>query len=135
MTTEPSAAAAGKAERTAKRMAAGLLGIGVLHFLTPKPFDGIIPSQLPGSPRTYTYASGVAEIAVAGALAVPRTRKVGALAAALLFISVYPGNIQMAVDWWRDPKQKPLMKAVALARLPLQVPMITTALSVHRNTP
>ncbi|WP_068269465.1 DoxX family protein [Aldersonia kunmingensis] len=135
MTSELSAAAVGKAERTAKRMSVGLLGIGVLHFLAPKPFDGIIPPQLPGSPRTYTYVSGAAEIAVAGALAVPRTRKVGALAAVLLFISVFPGNIQMALDWWRDPKQTPLMKAVALARLPLQIPMITTALSVHRNTP
>ena len=39
-----------------------LLGMGVLHFVAPKPFDSIIPEELPGSARFYTYASGVAEL-------------------------------------------------------------------------
>jgi hypothetical protein len=39
------------------------LGAGTTHFLMPKPYDAIIPTELPGSPRLYTYTSGVAELA------------------------------------------------------------------------
>lgn len=78
---------------------AGALGfMGALHFAVPKPFDGLIPRSLPGSRRAWTYGSGVAELAVAAAVAVPRTRRLGALAAALLFLGVFPGNVKMAVD-------------------------------------
>lgn len=112
------------------RMALLLAGMGVLHFVKPEPFDGLIPPELPGSPRAWTLGSGVAELAVAGLLANPRTRLLGARAAVALFIGVYPGNLQM-VRAWRD---KPLWpyRAIAYARLPLQIPMITGALSVAR---
>ncbi len=79
-------------------MAAALFGMGVLHFVVPKPFDSIVPPKLPGRARTYTYASGVAEIGVASALAVPRTRRLGGRLAAALLIAVFPANIQFAVD-------------------------------------
>src|SRR5690242_3037660 len=58
--TLPSDDAPGSAR--AARMGAMLLGMGTLHFVAPKPFDGIIPAELPGSARFYTYASGVAEL-------------------------------------------------------------------------
>ena len=76
-------------------MGAGLLGMGVLHFVAPKPFDAIIPEELPGSARFYTYASGVGELAVGGLLLAPKTRRLGALAAVALFIGVLPGNVNM----------------------------------------
>jgi uncharacterized membrane protein len=117
--------------KPASRMAALLAGIGALHFVTPKPFDGIIPTELPGSPRFYTYASGVAELSVAAALAAPRTRKAGALAAIVLYVAVFPGNINMVRLWWDKPWP---MRIVALARLPLQVPMITQALKIYRTS-
>ena len=118
-------------QTTAQRMAAVLIGIGAVHFLAPKPFDTIIPAELPGSPRFYTYASGVAEIAI-GALLVPRrTRRSAALAAVALFVGVFPANLNM-VRLWRD-KSLP-MRAAALARLPLQIPMITTALKIWRHS-
>ncbi|MFB9833820.1 DoxX family protein, partial [Actinoallomurus acaciae] len=66
--------------RSVLGLAALLAGSGVTHFLRPRPYDAIIPSRLPGSPRTWTYASGVAELACAAAIAVPRTRRAGALA-------------------------------------------------------
>ena len=115
----------------AARMAAMLLGIGTLHFLAPKPFDGIIPAELPGSPRFYTYASGVAEIGVAAALAAPQTRKAGAAAAVALFLAVWPGNINMVRLWWDKPWP---MRVIAIARLPLQIPMITSALKIYRES-
>ncbi|KOG71449.1 membrane protein, partial [Kitasatospora aureofaciens] len=71
-------------------MARMLGGMGALHFLAPKPFDAIVPRALPGSPRTWTYASGAAELAVAAAGALPRPPRAGALAAAGLFPAVFP---------------------------------------------
>jgi uncharacterized membrane protein len=120
------------ASRTlAFRIAALLFGVGTLHFVAPKQFDGIIPVELPGSARFYTYASGVAEIAV-GALLLPlQTRRLAALAAAALFLAVFPGNINMVRLWWDKPWP---MRIIALARLPLQIPMITTALKIARHS-
>ncbi|MGV0790112.1 hypothetical protein ABQF33_24715 [Mycolicibacterium sp. XJ2] len=115
----------------AYRMAAGLLGIGTLHFVAPKPFDDIIPAELPGSPRFYTYASGVAELGVAGVLLAPKTRRFGALAAVALFVAVFPGNVNMVRLWWDKPLP---MRLVAIARLPLQIPMIVQAVKVYRES-
>ena len=117
-------------QTAAYRIAAMLLGVGTVHFLAPKPFDEIIPAELPGSPRLYTYVSGVAEVVIGALLLVPRARRSAALAAAALFVAVFPGNINMVRLWWDKPWP---MRVAALARLPLQIPMITEALKVRRN--
>ena len=114
----------------AYRIAALLLGVGTVHFLAPKPFDDIIPAELPGSPRFYTYASGVAEVTIGALLLARRTRRHAALAAVALFLGVFPANINMVRLWWDKPLP---MRIIALARLPLQIPMITEALKVRRN--
>jgi uncharacterized membrane protein len=130
MTTTP--AAPRDANQTAAyRIAALLIGVGTTHFLAPRPFDTIVPAELPGSPRFYTYASGVAELATGTLLLPRRTRRFGALAAALLFAAVFPANINMVRLWWDRPWP---MRIAALARLPLQIPMIATALKVRRNS-
>lgn len=116
--------------RSTRRLVTMLTGIGALHFLAPKPFDDLIPERLPGSPRTWTLLSGVAELACAAAVAMPKTRRKGALATAALFVAVYPGNVKMAVDW----RSRPLpYRAVAYGRLPMQVPLVLWALSVARS--
>lgn len=73
----------------AYRLAAMLLGVGVVHFVAPKPFDDIVPAGLPGDPRLYTYASGVAELGTGALLLAPKTRRLGGTLAALLFIAVF----------------------------------------------
>ncbi|OBH31202.1 hypothetical protein A5692_17535 [Mycobacterium sp. E342] len=118
-------------QNTAYRIAAMLVGVGTLHFLAPKPFDDIVPAELPGDARLYTYASGVAEIAIGALLVPPRTRRQAALAAAALFVGVFPANVNMCRLWWGKPWP---MRIAALARLPLQIPMITTALKIRRNS-
>ena len=51
---------------------AGFLGTtGVLHFAKPEHYDAIVPRALPGSARFYTYASGAAELGIAGLLTRP----------------------------------------------------------------
>ncbi|WP_063064866.1 DoxX family protein [Nocardia violaceofusca] len=125
---------AGRAsQRRAVLMSAALFGMGALHFVAPKPFDSIVPPALPGRARTYTYASGVAEIGVAAALAAPRTRRLGGRLAALLFLAVFPANIQFAADSVRNPKAAKAIKWVSVLRLPFQVPMITQALRISRD--
>ncbi len=105
---------------------------GVLHFVKPEPFDGLIPHWLPGEPRTWTHASGVAELATAGLMAVPATRRIGGLLATGVYAAVWPGNMQMVANWRDKPWP---MKALAWGRLPLQVWLMKQAWSVARSTP
>src|SRR3954452_13828054 len=85
--------------RSALALAGLLATAGVTHFSRPRQYDAIVPRSLPGSPRKWTYASGAADLSVAAAVANPRTRRVGGLAAAALFAAVFPANVKMAVDW------------------------------------
>lgn len=112
-------------------LAALLATAGVLHFVAPKGFDEIVPPALPGTQRTWTLVSGVAELACALAVAHPRTRRAGATAAAVLFVAVFPANVQMAIDWSDRPLPERL---VAYGRLPLQLPLIWWALRVRRRS-
>ncbi|MFC9292446.1 hypothetical protein [Streptomyces sp. NPDC057052] len=111
---------------------AGLLAsAGVAHFAAPRTFDAIVPRSLPGSPRTWTYASGAVELALAAGVALPATRGRAALATAAFFVGVLPANVKMAVDWRHRPAP---LKAAAVGRLPLQVPLVLWARNVARNT-
>ncbi|MEV6808701.1 hypothetical protein ACH4NF_16920 [Streptomyces sp. NPDC017248] len=110
---------------------AGLLAVaGVAHFAVPRQFDAIVPEQLPGPPRAWTYGSGAVELALAAGIAAPRTRATAAKAAAAFFVGVFPANVQMAVDWRHRPAP---LRSAALARLPLQVPLVLWARSVSRR--
>ena len=120
----------GPSQRPAAFLVCLLGGSGVLHFARPKFFDALVPKELPGTQRQWTHASGVAELAVAAAIAVPRTRKLGGLAAALLFVGVFPGNVKMALD--AERKKRPAReRLVAWLRLPLQWPLVSAALKVR----
>ncbi len=112
-----------------------LIAAGIGHFIFPKPLDSIVPTFLPGDPRFYTYASGIAEILIGLSLLAPLTIKIGstplrliaAWAALALFIAVYPANIKMAIDW----SSRPLSEAwMAYARLPLQFGLFYWAWSI-----
>ncbi|MFJ9890314.1 DoxX family protein [Streptomyces sp. NPDC091287] len=116
--------------RSAILLAALMGGAGVLHFAVPKAFDSTVPRMLPGKPRTWTYASGVVEIALAAGLAHPQTRMAAARATTGFFIGVFPANVQMAVDWRHRPRPQ---RVAACARLPLQVPLVLWARGVARG--
>jgi uncharacterized membrane protein len=113
--------------RSAYGLALLLAAAGGSHFAAPRVYHTIIPRVLPGTPRMWTYLSGAAELAVAAAVAHPRTRRGGALAAAGLFAAVFPANVKMARDWRHRP---PAYRTAAYARLPLQAPLIWWALRV-----
>ena len=117
--------------RSRLRLAGMLLVSSVGHFLIPKPFMKIVPRFL-GHPRFWVYASGLVE-ATAGALMLSsdlNTRRRGGVLAAATLVGVYPANIQMAVDAGRP---RSLKSWVPWLRLPMQVPMVMTAVGVARR--
>ena len=115
-----------------------LLATGIGHFLFPKTLDAIVPHFLPGSARTWTYLSGIAELVIAVGLLAPLSMKIGntsirliaAYAALLLFIVVYPANIKMAIDWRNRSLPSQL---VAYIRLPLQFGLFYWAWSIIKT--
>ncbi|GAB2477353.1 DoxX family protein [Jatrophihabitans fulvus] len=113
-------------------LAALLAGAGASHFAVPGIYDAMIPEQLPGPPRTWTFGSGAVELAVAAAVLSPATRRHGALAAAGLFVAVLPGNVQMALDARRSDSRA--YRAGTVLRLPMQLPLIAWALRVRRES-
>ncbi len=116
----------------ARSLAGMLAATGVLHIVAPKQFDTIVPRWLPGPRRRWTYLSGAAELGVAAAVAAARTRRWGGLAAAALFVAVFPANVQMALD---ADGRSAAYQWVTYARLPLQVPLVVWAVSVARSRP
>lgn len=106
-----------------------LTAMGALHLVKPEPFERLIPEQLPGTARDWALGSGYAELATAALLLVPATRKLGGIAATALFIGVWPGNMKMAWDWRHRSLDKQL---IALGRLPLQLPMIASAVKIAK---
>ena len=103
-------------------LAAVLAVAGAAHFVIPRAYERIVPQAL-GDPAFWVRWSGMAEIACAGLVAHPRTRRVGALVAAGVFIVVFPANVKMALDGG-------VPAGLAWVRLPLQVPLVWWALRV-----
>jgi uncharacterized membrane protein len=123
-------------KRSSPWLLAGLLaGAGVTHFVTPGPYRRIVPKALP-EPEFLVAASGVAELACAALVANPRTRRFGGWASAALFVAVFPANVQMALDSGRAVGSGHFpgwYRAVAWARLPVQIPLVWWAAAVARR--
>jgi uncharacterized membrane protein len=113
------------------KLLAGILGAsGVIHLARPQTYEPLMPDFVPAH-REVILASGVAELACALGMAVPRTRRVAGWASVALLLGVWPGNLQMALDSNRS--KSTAFKAVAWGRMPLQVPMIRAALRTART--
>jgi uncharacterized membrane protein len=108
-------------ERSARGLALLLAAAGVAHFVIPAFFRRIIPTPLRGHDDFLVAASGVAELACAALVLVPRTRRFGGWASVGLLIGVFPANVQHALD----------DGGAVWLRLPLQLPLIAWA---HRQT-
>lgn len=105
----------------------GLLTVtGLAHFAFPGPYDAIIPHFLPGPRRFWTTVSGLVELACAAGLVAARTRRTAATAAAVLFVAVFPANVVQAAQ------AHGVGRWLALARLPVQIPLVLWALQVRR---
>jgi uncharacterized membrane protein len=82
---------------------------GVLHFVVPEPFIRIVPPLLP-APALLVFLSGAIEILLGIGLLLPSLRQISAWGLVILFIAVYPANLNMAINhieiqgipntWW-----------------------------------
>lgn len=97
-----------------------LIFAGTMHFLKPDFFIKIMPSYVP-FPLKMVYISGVVEILCGLLLLFPQTQSFGAYLSVLLFIAVFPANIEMAKDFY--VMHKPYFWLTVL-RLPLQFVLI-----------
>ncbi|WP_234793393.1 hypothetical protein [Mycolicibacterium porcinum] len=111
-----------------------MLAGGSMHFVAPKLFDRVIPPVLPGSARSYTYASGAAALAIGAGLSMPRTQRTSAALAAGFFVAVMPAKVQLAMDLWRNPRVPGWGKAVGIVQLFWQIPLVTEACKTRRNS-
>jgi len=115
--------------RDAKIVLGAFLVSGVVHLVKPEVFEPLMPAWVPAH-REVIVGSGVAELACAAGLAMPRTRRLAGLGSAALLLGVFPGNVKMAADAARSDKTA--LKVAAFGRLPLQIPMIRGALRAGR---
>jgi uncharacterized membrane protein len=110
-------------------LAALMTGMGVLHFVAPAPFVSMVPAALP-APTMLVIVSGFFEILGGVGLLVPGVRRAASYGLALLFLAVFPANINMALH----PEIGHGIPAWLLwARLPLQFVLIAWALWVGRS--
>jgi uncharacterized membrane protein len=102
-----------------------MVGSGVYHFAHPAPYIAMMPEALPAH-RLLVYLSGAFEIAGGLGLILPQTRRLAAWGLVLLFLAVFPANINMAVnDIPLDGR--PLPAWARWGRLPLQAGFIAWA--------
>jgi uncharacterized membrane protein len=124
-----------RSQRVARLGLAALLGGAALaHLARPGWFEPMVPDALPGTASFWNLASAAAEGVSAVLLARRSTARAGGVLAAVTLVGVFPANVQAALDggyrgapgWLSTP-------AAAVARLPLQVPLVWWAVSVARR--
>jgi uncharacterized membrane protein len=109
-------------------LAALFLASGVLHLVNPAAFEWLMPPWLPEH-NFLILLSGVFELVCAVGL-IAKQRWAGYLSA-LVLLAIWPANIWYAVDLSSDGLNS--MDLVAWLRLPLQIPLIYSAIVFART--
>jgi uncharacterized membrane protein len=117
-------------------LAGVMVAMGVLHFTHAESFASIMPAYLPWH-MPLVLISGVIEAALGLMLLADRTRPLAAYGLVLLFVAVFPANVNMAlhpeVPIAGLPAWMPQPSATALwLRLPLQLVFLAWALQYTR---
>lgn len=112
-----------------------MAGSGLLHLRKPELYVPIVPRAL-GNAELLVLWSGILEMAAGALLALPRTRRGGAILTMAILIAVFPANVQMALDggrpgggWYAGSP------AMLWLRLPLQPLLIWWAWTFARRRP
>lgn len=119
-----------RAARMRLAAAVTFISTGIVHFTHPQALVEMVPPVIP-APEFMVAFTGVAEIAGALGLLLPRTRNLAALCLVALLVGVLPANIYAAVAtvglgghvhgpaylWIRIPVQAALILWVLRARL------------------
>ncbi|MBD2435697.1 DoxX family protein [Nostoc sp. FACHB-110] len=108
-------------------LAVSIIIVGITHFAVPDPYVKIMPPQLP-YPLELVYLSGFYEILGGIGLLVPPVSQAAAWGLVLLFIAVFPANINMAINHIKIEaipySDSPWLQAI---RLPMQAVLIAWA--------
>jgi uncharacterized membrane protein len=110
-------------------LAVFMVGIGIGHFVRPGPFVSIVPAWLP-APLLLVMVSGFFEVLGGAGLLVPRVRRAASLGLVLLYVAVFPANVNMALH---PELGQGIAPWLLWARLPFQVVLIAWALWVGRD--
>ena len=116
--------------RDIKVLAAVFVTSGIVHLIRPQSYEPIMPKIVPAH-REVILASGVLELVCAAGLLHPATRRLAGWTSVGVLLGVYPANFKMAGDAMQTNNQQ--FKAVAIGRLPLQLPLIRAALKAARK--
>ena len=106
------------------------VGAGLNHFWHPEIYLRIMPPWLPWH-NELVVISGVYEIAVGLLLLFSSTRRLAAWGVILFLIAVFPANIQMMLNFWKESNPK---LWISIVRLPLQIILIWWAHSFTKNS-
>ena len=102
-------------------------GSGLLHLVRPGVYEWLVPPEL-GPARPWVLGTGVAEVAAAGLMVLPSSRRAGGLLAVGLLTAFVPAHLHT----FRVVRDDPGLTAAAAVRLALQAPLIRSALRVAR---
>lgn len=125
---------------SAAGMAALLATSAVNHFRNPGFYNAVVPRSISIDTggalgvltrRQWTHLSGGLEFAAAAGLLLPATRRAAATATALMYVAFIAGHLS-ALQRAFGPRGSDRQKAIHLARLPLQLPLIRWAWSLRR---
>lgn len=125
---------------SAAGMAALLAASAVNHFRNPGFYNAVVPRSISTDTggalgvltrRQWTQLSGGLEVAAAAGLLLPATRRAAATATALMYVAFIAGHLS-ALQRAFGPRGSDRQKAIHLARLPLQLPLIRWAWSLRR---
>ena len=113
-------------------LAIAMVSVGVLHFARPEGFVRIVPPQLP-APLVLVYVSGFFEVlGGVGVLLRQPIRAIAAWGLVLLYVAVFPANLNMAVHHIQLTEGGTMSPALMWARLPLQFVFIAWAYWLRR---
>jgi uncharacterized membrane protein len=113
-------------------LAAFMVFAGLNHFLAHATYVAMVPDVLPWK-SLLVDISGIAEMAGGLGLLHPKTRRAAGIGLVLLFLAVFPANINMAVN--HLPLGTREVPAWTLwARLPVQALFIAWAWWASRQT-
>ena len=111
--------------------AAAMAIAGTLHFVQPEPFVRIVPAVLPAA-LLLVYVSGACELVFGLGLLVPRLRLVAGWGLILLYLAIFPANLNMAFNHVQMDPAHPLPDWALWARLPFQALFIGLAYWLRR---
>ena len=90
---------------------------GSNHFRSPETYLAMMPAWLP-APSFLNLLSGMAEIAGAIGIVIPKTRRAAGFGLILLLIAVFPANLHVAMHGWPGTE---IPRWILIARLPFQI--------------